>query len=184
MSRDRDYGQGSSPWSNYQQQGAAAPLGVSTELDPGHNQNQQGRNPYSAPPTNSSRLPDRPPLPARSSTVGTPDPDRNLSANNYSFPKARSEDLNHDNPSSTTYDFHPSSSPRPSPPFLSSASGASRPNTPGASAHPKDPSSSGHSDHSHHPNSVNSHSVHSEASTSHSKPPPSPSSTSTSLSSS
>ncbi|KDR80504.1 hypothetical protein GALMADRAFT_240793 [Galerina marginata CBS 339.88] len=183
MSRDRDQGRAPSPWSNYQQNGAAAPLGVSTDLDSGRYQQAQPqpRNPYSAPPTNSAKLPDRPNLPIRSSTLGTPDPDRNLSANTHPLPKARSEDLSH-NPTSSDYNSNqPSSSPRPSPPFLASGPVGSRPNTPGTS---KDPSSSSHSDHSQHPTSATSHSsAHSETSLSNPKPPPSTSSTSTSLSS-
>ncbi|PPQ88709.1 hypothetical protein CVT25_009473 [Psilocybe cyanescens] len=186
MSKDRDQARAPSPWSSYQQNAAPAPLGLSTDLDTARTQqtNVQGRNPLSAPPTNSARLPDHPNVPTRSSTVGTPDPDRNLSANNNPFPKARSEDLNH-NPTSSNSNYiaGSASSPRPSPAFLASGAGGSRPNTPNASSQSKEPSSSGHSDHSYHPTSVNSHSeTHSEASTSNSKPPPS-TSTSTSLSS-
>lgn len=187
MSRDRDQGRTPSPWATYQHNGAAAPLGVSTDLDQARTQQAQPqpRNPYSAPPSNPAKLPDRPNLPTRSSTLGPTDPDRNLATNPTSLPKARSEDLNH-NSTSLSYSTNAfiTSSPRPSPPFLSSGTGGSRPNTPGTS---KDPPSSGHSDHSHQQRSVDSHSsAHSEASTSNSnapRAPPSASSTSTSLSS-
>lgn len=172
MSKDRDQGRASSPWSNYQYQpvvngngGQGGSLAVSTDIDSLRGTGQ-GRNPSSAPPVSAVRAYERPPLPTRSSTVGSTDPDRNLSANTIPLPKARSEDLNHNQMTSN----YVSSSPRPSPPFLSSSGQGSRPNTPGM----KEPSQSGHSDHSH---SHNTHSSqHSEASTSVSRPPPSSSS--------
>ncbi|PPQ65483.1 hypothetical protein CVT26_000123 [Gymnopilus dilepis] len=176
MSRDRDQGRTPPPWANYPHNGAAAPLGLSTDLQQSLSQQ---RNPYSAPPSNPAKLPDRPNLPTRSSTLGPTDPDRNLPSHSSSLPKARSEDLNHT--SAYASNSFVSSSPRPSPPYLSSGAGSSRPNTPGTS---KDPSSSGLSDQQH---SMSSHSsAHSEASTSNSnapRAPPSTSSTSTSLSS-
>ena len=181
MSRDRDQGRTPPPWANYPHNGAAAPLGLSTDLDPPRTQQSpsQQRNPYSAPPSNPAKLPERPNLPTRSSTLGPTDPDRNLPSHSSSLPKARSEDLNHT--SAYASNSFISSSPRPSPPYLSSGAGSSRPNTPGTS---KDPSSSGLSDQQH---SMSSHSsAHSEASTSNSnapRAPPSTSSTSTSLSS-
>lgn len=174
MSRDRDQGRAPSPWSNYQAAqpngyGAGSPTGplaVSTDFEQARGPGQ-ARNPYSAPPSSSPAIPNRSALPTRSSTVGSSDPDRNLSANTNPTPKSRSEDLNHNQPPL-------GSSPRPSPPFLSSGAGGSRPNTPGT----KDPSNSGHSDHS-----TSHSSLHSDASTSAAKAPPSNSSASTSLSS-
>ena len=164
MSSDRDQGRAPSPRSNYQASngtgGAVGPLAVSTDFDQSRSP-MMGRNPYSAPPSSTAAIPGRSPLPTRSSTTGSSDADRNLSANMNPAPKARSEDLNHNQ----TYI---SSSPRPSPPFLTAA-GSSRPNTPGA----RDPSNSGHSDQS----------QHSEASTSAPRPPPSSSSGSATLSS-
>lgn len=190
MSRDRDQGRAPSPWSNYQHNAGPTPLGISTDLNVGRptQPSLQGSNPLSAPPTTPSRLPDRPNLPTRSSTVGSSDPDRNLSPNSTAFPKARSDDLNHSS-SSSNYHQNPynPSSPRPSPPFLASGLASSRPNTPSASNQSKSPSSSGHSDHSNNLSSLNSHSEpHSDPSTSNSvsqKPAPSNTSTSTSLSS-
>jgi hypothetical protein len=150
MSKDWDHGRTPSPRLNYQQQNVGT-LGVSTDLDVIRNEqieanpSNQGRFPYSAPPTSASRIPDRPTLPTRSSTVGTSDPDRNLSAN-IPYPKARSEDLNHGSTSKYTPESFSTSSPRISPAFLSS--GGSRPTTPGGSSPSKQPSSSSHSDHS------------------------------------
>lgn len=150
MSREWDQGRTPSQRLNYQQQNIGT-LGVSTDLDIIRNEqieahpSNQGRFPYSAPPTSASRIPDRPNLPTRSSTVGTSDPDRNLSAN-ILYPKARSEDLNHTSTSNYNPDSFSSSSPKPSPAFPSSA--GSRPTTPGGSSQSKQPSSSSHSDHS------------------------------------
>jgi hypothetical protein len=150
MSREWDQGRTPSQKSNYQQQNIGT-LGVSTDLDiirhgqiEAHPSNQ-GRFPYSAPPTSTSRIPDRPNLPTRSSTVGTSDPDRNLSAN-ILYPKTRSEDLNHTSISNYNPDSFSAPSPRLSPAFPSSA--GSRPSTPGGSSQSKQPSSSSHSDHS------------------------------------
>jgi len=176
MSRDRDQGRAPSPWTGYynqnQQQngGTSNPLAVSTDIS------QQGRNPISAPPTSSPRLPDRPDMPTRSSTTGSSNADRNLTTNNNPYPQSRSEDLNHH---TSNYNSVLSSSPRPSPPFLSSGGTSSRPNTPGTQS--REPSSSGHSDHSGNHTSATTHS--SEVSSSNPKPPSSTSSTSTSLSS-
>jgi hypothetical protein len=150
MSREWDQGRTPSQRLNYQQQNIGT-LGVSTDLDIIRNEqieahpSNQGRFPYSAPPTSASRIPDRPNLPTRSSTVGTSDPDRSLSAN-ILYPKARSEDLNHTSTSNYNPDSFSSSSPKPSPAFPSSA--GSRPTTPGGSSQSKQPSSSSHSDHS------------------------------------
>lgn len=150
MSREWDQGRTPSQRLNYQQQNIGT-LGVSTDLDIIRNEqieahpSNQGRFPYSAPPTSASRIPDRPNLPTRSSTVGASDPDRNLSAN-ILYPKARSEDLNHTSTSNYNPDSFSSSSPKPSPAFPSSA--GSRPTTPGGSSQSKQPSSSSHSDHS------------------------------------
>jgi hypothetical protein len=150
MSREWDQGRTPSQRLNYQQQDIGT-LGVSTDLDimrneqiDGHPSNQ-GRFPYSAPPTSASRIPDRPNLPTRSSTLGTSDPDRNLSAN-ILYPKARSEDLNHTTISNYNPDSFSASSPRLSPAFPSSV--GSRPSTPGGSSQSKQLSSSSHSDHS------------------------------------
>ncbi|CAA7267418.1 unnamed protein product [Cyclocybe aegerita] len=153
MSRDRDNARTTDSWLPHSQPG---PLAVSTDIS-------HQRNPYSAPPTSASRLPDRPDLPTRASTVGSSDPDRNLPANSSAsaIPQTRSDDLNHQ-PSASSYP----SSPRPSPPFLSSAQS-------------KEPSSSGHSDQSHHHTSATSHS---DQSSSNPKPPTSTSLSSTSCS--
>ncbi|KAF8159681.1 hypothetical protein B0H34DRAFT_704400 [Crassisporium funariophilum] len=158
MSRDRDHGRAPSPWSNYHQQNGAG-LGVSTDLDSVRNQQLQSH---------------------ISNQVGTPDPDRNLSANTP-YHKTRSEDLNHASHSNYNSSSLVASSPRPSPAFLSSEGRGSRPNTPGGSSQPKQ-SSSSHSDHSNRRTSVASHSsAHSESSAS--KSPGAASSTSTSLAS-
>lgn len=185
MSRDLDHGRTPSPRLNYQQQN----LGVSTDLDVIRNEQieaqppNQGRLPSSAPLTSASRIHDRPNLPTRSLTIGASDPDRNLSAN-VPYPKARSEDLNHGSTSNYNPESFTTSSPRPSPAFLSSS--VSRPSTPGGSGQSKQPSSSSHSDHSLQSSLAYYSSVPSEESSTHSnsttsKPPRT--STSTSLAS-
>ena len=187
MSREWDQGRTPSQRSNYQQQDIGT-LGVSTDLDIIRNEqieaqpSNQGRFPYSAPPTSASRIPDRPNLPTRSSTVGASDPDCNLSAN-ILYPKARSEDLNHTCTSNYNPDFFSTSSPRPSPAFPSSA--GSRPGTPGGSTQYKQPSSSSHSDHSPQTGLTYYSSPQSEESSinSSASKPPRTSSTSTSLAS-
>ena len=163
-------------------------LGVSTDLDIVRNEHieahppTQGRFPYSAPPTSASRIPDRPNLPTRSSTVGTSDPDRNLSAN-ILYPKARSEDLNHTSTANYNPDSFSASSPRLSPAFPSSS--GSRPSTPGDSSQSKQPSSSSRSDHSPQTSLTYYSSAQSEESSTNStaSKPPRTSSTSTSLAS-
>ena len=152
MSRDRDNGRPSSPWSSYAQQsqnasGGQTHLSVSTESN-----QSQGRGMFSAPATSSPRIPVRPDIPTRSSTIGTSDPSRSPNTTTLAYTQSRSEDYNHQSSSSNQGLF---SSPRPSP---SPHSSASRPNTP---AQPKDPSFSGHSDNT----------SYSESS-SNSKPPP------------
>lgn len=143
MSKDRDIGRPSSPWSSYSQQfqnsgGSQAQLTVSTEA------NYQGRALLSAQPTSSSALPSRPDLPTRSST----DPSRAYSSNNpLSFSNSRSEDLNHQR--SSPIDIL-SSSPRPLAQLHSSAATNSRPSTPGTSKQSREMSSSSHSDHTPH----------------------------------
>jgi len=150
MSRDWDHGRTPSPRLNSQQQNVGT-LGVPTNLDLIRNEqleaypSNQGRLPYSAPPISASRIPDRPNLPTRSSTVGASKSDHNLSAN-IPYPKARSEDLNHASTSNYNPESFSTASPRPSPALLSS--GGSRPSTPGGSSQSKQPSSSSHSDHS------------------------------------
>jgi len=146
MSKDRDIGRPSSPWSSYSQQfqksgGSQAHLTVSTEA------NYQGRALLSAQSTSSSALPTRPDMPIRSST----DPSRAYSSNNpLSFSNSRSEDLNHQRSSPTSNIDILSSSPRPLAQLHSSAAANSRPSTPGTSKHPKEMSSSSHSDHTPH----------------------------------
>ena len=185
MSREWDQGRTASQRVNYQQQNIAT-LGVSTDIDIiRHEQiethpSNQGRLPYSAPPTSASRIPDRPNLPTRSSTVGTSDPDRNLSTN-ILYPKARSEDLNHTSTSNYNPASFSSSSPRLSPAFPSSA--GSRPGTPGGSTQYKQPSSSSHSDHSPPASLTYYSSAQSEESSVTTSKPPRASSTSTSLAS-
>ena len=187
MSREWDQGRTPSQRPNYQQQNIGT-LGVSTDLDIIRNEqteahpSNQGRLPYSAPPTSTSRIPDRPNLPTRSSTVGTSDPDRNLSAN-ILYPKARSEDLNHTNTANYIPESFSASSPR-----LPSAfpSAGSRPNTPGGSSQSKQASSSSHSNHSPPQASLTYYSsAQSEESSTNSSAskPPRTSSTSTSLAS-
>lgn len=180
MSKDWDHGRTPSPRLNYQKQ----TLGVSTDLRNEQieaHQSNQGRFPYSAPPT-TSRI-DRPALLTRSSTVGAPDPDRNLSAN-ISYPKARSEDLNHTSTANYNPESFSTSSPRLSPAFPPST--GSRPSTPASSSQSKQPSSSSHSDHSPRTSLAYYTSTHSEESStnSHSTTSKAPrASTSTSLAS-
>lgn len=189
MSRDRDQGRTPPPWSGNQYQLNGTQLAVATDLDtsrPPQNNAQnyyQSRTAASSPASEFPRFPDRNNVPSRSSTLGSPDSDRNLSANLFT-PRARSEDLNHTNLPNTMPSSFPGSSPRPSPAFLSSASNSSRPSTPTGSLKPKHPSSSGHSDDSI-TRAASSASNHSEGSTSSSpsKAPPTASSTSTSLAS-
>ncbi|KAF9453572.1 hypothetical protein P691DRAFT_800196 [Macrolepiota fuliginosa MF-IS2] len=122
------------------------------------NQGQQPMQPrptYTSSPSTTARPPDRPNVPTRSATLGTPDPDRNLSSNAWS-PQSRSEDLNHSMSSSLLTTSHLTTSPRLSPAFLSSA-GSSRPSTPGSTQNLKPRSSSGHSDDSDQHLSVTSH---------------------------
>ena len=185
MSREWNQGRTPSQRINYQQQNIGT-LGVSTDLDIIRNEqieahpSNQGRFPYSAPSTSSSRIPDRPNLPTRSSTVGTSDPDRNLSTN-ILYPKARSEDLNHTSTSNYNPDSFSSSSPRLSPAFPSSA--GSGPSTPGGSSQSKQASSSSHSDHSPQTSLTYYSSAQSEESSVTASKPPRASSTSTSLAS-
>ncbi|TFK32780.1 LIM domain-containing protein [Crucibulum laeve] len=188
MSRDYDHPRAPSPRSGNHHPQSTTPLGITTGLEqyqslpPHHNPNQP-QNPYSAPPTNASRIPDRVNFPTRASTFGTPDPDRNLSTHSL-IPQARSEDLNHSS-SSLQFPGASSSSPRPSPPFLSSGGSGSRPSTPAGSSKLKHPSSSGHSDASSRRLSVGSVSSANSGSSLHSNPSRAPpSSASTSLSSS
>lgn len=184
MSREWDQGRTPSQRLNYQQQNIGT-LGVSTDLDIIRNEqieahpSNQARFPYSAPPTSASRIPDRPNLPTRSSTVGTSDPDRNLSAN-ILYPKARSEDLNHTSTSNYNPDSFSSSSPKLSPAFPSFPGS---PSTPGGSGQSKQPSSSSHSDHSPQTSLTYYSSAQSEESSINStaSKPPRTSSTSTSL---
>jgi hypothetical protein len=188
MSREWDHGRAPSPRLNHQQQNIGS-LGVSTDLDIMRNEQiqahplNQGRFPYSAPPTSTSRIPDRRNPPTRSSTVSASDPDRNLSAS-FPYPKARSEDLNHASTSNYNQSFS-SSSPMLSPVFLSSA--GSRPSTPGDSSQSKHPSASSYSDHSPLTSLAYYSSAHSEESSTNSNSTtskaPRTSSTSTSLAS-
>lgn len=146
MSKDRENGRPSSPWSNYSQQfqnsgGPQTHLTVSTET------NSQGRALFSIQPTSSSPVTTRPDFPTRSST----DPSRSYSSNNsLSLSHSRSEDLNHQGPSSSSNIDILSTSPRPLAQFNSSAATSSRPSTPGTSKQSREPSSSSHSDHTPH----------------------------------
>ncbi len=170
MNKDHDTGRSPSPWSNSQSRGQPLGINVDARSGQGHGQTMaSASSPYSAPPTSANRLPDRPQIPTRSSTVGSSELDRNASSRD-NIPTARSEDLNHSN----NY--------RPSPAFLR----PSRPSTPTGSgsgrSHP--PSSSGHSDDSlHNPNpkrlSAGSYSsARSGSSSSERLPPPSSSASS------
>jgi hypothetical protein len=140
MSKDRDIGRPSSPWSSYSQQfqklgGSQTHLTVSTEA------NHQGRALLCAPSTSSTAVPIRPNPPTRSLT----DPSRAYSSNNsLPFSNSRSEDLNHQG--SSPIDIL-SSSPRP---FAQLHSSTSRPSTPGTSKQSKEMSASSHSDHTPH----------------------------------
>jgi hypothetical protein len=191
MSKDNDHGREPSSWSGSQHPSSTpTPSGLSS--DPGSPKSQQFlpqfttqfRSSAFAPSPNTARPPDRPKLPTRSSTLGNSEPDHNLSVNTY-IPHSRSEDLNHGNSSSSHPSGFPESSPRPSPAFLTSAGGSSRPSTPAGSQRPNHPSSSGHSDELERRISVASFSSAHSGSSSHSgagKPPPTTaSSTSASL---
>ncbi|KAF8892087.1 hypothetical protein BD779DRAFT_1510773 [Infundibulicybe gibba] len=188
MSRDQDIGASSpSPWSNIRN---GSPPRVSPESESPRFQQMypptpDDKNPnqyHSLDPT-TPRAPGKPGFPTRSSTYGSPEPDRNLSANIY-IPHARSEDLNHSSASNSRSAGFSASSPRPSPAFLSSA--GSRPSTPGGSARPLRPSTSGHSDKLGRRLSAASLSSTHSSSSSHSNPgkaPPTASSTTGSLAS-
>lgn len=141
MSKDRDTARPSSPWSSYSQQFQnSGGLTVSTEP------NFQGRALFSAPATASPSIPVRPDIPTRSST----DPSRAYASNNpISFSHSRSEDLNHQGPSTSSNSDILSSSPRPLAHLHSSAAN-SRPSTPGTFKQTKETSSSSHSDHTPH----------------------------------
>ena len=182
MSKDYDHGRREpSPWAgNQHPSNTPPPSGLSS--DPGSPKPQnfhpqlsnQFRSPAFTPSSNPSRPPDRPKVPTRSSTLGNSVPDHNLSVNTY-IPQSRSEDLNHGSSSGFHPSAFPGSSPRPSPAFLTSASGSSRPSTPGGSQRPKHPSSSGHSEELDHRRSVASFSSANSNSSSNSgvgKPPP------------
>lgn len=155
MSREHDLGRAPSPWNN-----VTSPMNISTasadaEQTPG--QPIRSQLPLSLRDTgnpfpNTSRPLERPNIPTRSATYGSPDPDRNFSW----VPHSRSEDLNHTFSSSPQSSPYLTTSPRPSPAFLSSA-GSSRPSTPGGAQNLKPRSSSGHSDDSDQHLSVNSH---------------------------
>lgn len=169
MSREHDLGRASSPWST-----AVSPMNtsaVSAESEATRNQQNPGqlqpqpRNTQNPSPPNTARPLERPTVPTRSATYGTPDPDRNLS--NTWVPQSRSEDLNHSISSSPQSSSYLTTSPRPSPAFLSSA-GSSRPSTPGGTQNLKPRSSSGHSDDSDQHLSVNSHVSGHSTSSSHS----------------
>jgi len=122
-----------SPWSNNQQSGTRAPF----DSDPSRIQKDrratsQGRAPSSQPSSGSSRPPNRPNFPTRSSTADTPRPDR--SPFTYeSTQQARSDDLNHG-----SSNYYTSGAPS-SPPALSSSR---RPVTP-AGSKPQDQVASG-----------------------------------------
>ncbi|KAF9462867.1 hypothetical protein BDZ94DRAFT_1309201 [Collybia nuda] len=190
MSNDQDPGPTLSPWLNNQHTPqSGSPTDISAELESSrlhHIQTQATSHsilPYATPPSNTVRLPDRPNIPTRSSTLGSSEPDRNLSANTYPT-HARSEDLSHGNSYSNNHFSVPlGSSPRPTPAFLASAE-SSRPSTPPNSKY-KHPSSSGHSEGSGRRTSVASlSSAHSGSSSQSgdSRPPPTTaSSTSASL---
>ncbi|KDQ61765.1 hypothetical protein JAAARDRAFT_122743 [Jaapia argillacea MUCL 33604] len=100
--------------------------------------------PYSAPASNpSSRIPDRPNVPTRSSTVGSPQElDRDRHVDDSTIYQSRSDDLNHSGISLPDNDMTISG---PSPAFLS----PSRPTTPGSSHNHQSMSNSGHSEESH-----------------------------------
>lgn len=191
MSKDNDHSREPSPWAGSQHPShTPPPSGHST--DPGSPKLQnfqpqfatQYRPSSLTPSSNIVRPLDRPKLPTRSSTIGSSEPDRNLSVNTY-IPHSRSEDLNHGSSSSSHPSGFPGSSPRPSLAFLPSAGGSSN-STPAGSQRPNHPSSSEHSDESERPMSVASFSSAHSGDSSHSgvtKPtPPTASSTSANLS--
>ncbi|EDR14675.1 LIM domain-containing protein [Laccaria bicolor S238N-H82] len=171
------------PWSSIQN---GNPLGISTDLDfskTSSNQVTQSRNFASAPSSAINRFPDHSIPPTRASTFGTPDPDRNLSPPSP-LPHSRSEDLNHSSASSSFFPPISTSTPRPSPAFLSSVNTpptGSRPSTPATSSKSNQPFASDRSDDSNHHSSL--YSAPSESSTQSTTPkaPTTVSSTSTSL---
>lgn len=163
MSREHDLGRAPSPWNNTMSPMNTPAVTAETESsrsqqNQGQPQLQQQRSNHNPSPPNTARPLgplERPHVPTRSATLGTPDPDRNLSSNTW-IPQSRSEDLNHSFSSSPQSSTYLATSPRPSPAFLSSA-GSSRPSTPGGTQNLKPRSSSGHSDDSDQHLSVNSH---------------------------
>jgi len=155
MSREHDLGRAPSPWNNVTSPMNISAASADAEQTPG--QPIRSQLPLSLRDTgnpfpNTSRPLERPNVPTRSATYGSPDPDRNFSW----VPHSRSEDLNHTFSSSPQSSPYLTTSPRPSPAFLSSA-GSSRPSTPGGAQNLKPRSSSGHSDDSDQHLSVNSH---------------------------
>lgn len=154
MSREHELGRAPSPWNNVTSPMNISAASADAEQTPG--QITRSQLPLllrdtGNPSSNTSRPLERPNIPTRSATYGSPDPDRN-----YPWvPHSRSEDLNHTFSSSPQSSPYLTTSPRPSPAFLSSA--GSRPSTPGGTQNLKLRSSSGHSDDSDQHLSVNSH---------------------------
>ncbi|KAF8631853.1 hypothetical protein AX15_002123 [Amanita polypyramis BW_CC] len=132
---------------------------------------------YSVSGPNPSRYSERTPGLTRSSTLGPPETDRTIAAN--VTPHALSEDLNHSN--SSTFLFA-GSSPRPSPPFLSS-NGGTRPATPSTAYKYTYPISGGYVDPTTERLSDSIHDTDSSTLVSSNKPSPSTVSTSASLTS-
>ena len=96
--------------------------------------------PMSAPPSNGNHIPDRPSFPARASTVSSPHDLDHRKPKSTDYPHARSEDLNHTNPSNSN-DIYAADRSFSKQGFLT----ASRPSTPGSNNHAQT-SSSDHSD--------------------------------------
>ncbi|KAL0953576.1 hypothetical protein HGRIS_004792 [Hohenbuehelia grisea] len=181
MSKDRDHGRGPYLWPNDQQalQSSNSPLqGLSVNSDLARAQRNQQRidtrSPFSAPPGSPARLPERPNVPTRSSTLGTPEPDPNLFPKDR-IPHPRSEDLNHTGVLNHPSTFIPGSSPRTGSNFLH-ANSRSRPSTPGSQSNRhRAPSSSGNSDESERRLSIGSFSSQHSGASSQSggtRPPP------------
>ena len=119
------------------------PLGLSIDLDfskTSSNHVTQSRNFASTPSSATNRFPDRSIPSTRASTVGTPNPDRNLSLPSP-IPYSRSEVPNHICASSSPSPPISASTPTPSPAFLSSVKTSS---TPATSSKSNQPSASNH----------------------------------------
>jgi len=101
-----------------------SPFDLDSRTQKDSNQNHYSRASHSVPPTSPSRVPSRPNVPTRASTIDSPKADRNLSTQD-SIPQARSEDLNHGSSHGSYSASVSRSSPKSSPVFANN-----RPSTP------------------------------------------------------